>query len=55
MSEYEYWESHPEIRKDLDFVFECEDYFTWQSWEKLYKDLPNVKVVMKIEGANNEV
>jgi hypothetical protein len=50
MSEqYEYWESHPEIRKDLHFVFECDDYNTWKEWQELYRELPNVEVIMKGE------
>lgn len=47
MSEHEYWESHPEIRKDLNYLLESDDYSTWKEWQELYKDLPNVQVVMK--------
>lgn len=49
-NEYEYWESHPEIRKDLDIVLECDNFRTWVAWNELYKNLPNVKVVIKMKG-----
>jgi ADP-heptose:LPS heptosyltransferase len=45
--EHEYYESHPEIRKDITYTLECQDYATWLSWRELYKALPNVKVVIK--------
>jgi ADP-heptose:LPS heptosyltransferase len=46
MTEHEYYESHPEIRKDITYTLECKDYATWLSWRELYKALPNVNVVM---------
>jgi hypothetical protein len=47
MSNYETYEGFPEIRKDITYTLECEDHATWLSWRELYKDLPNVKVVIK--------
>jgi hypothetical protein len=46
MSDYEYYEGFPEIRKDITYTLECDNYATWLSWQELYKALPNVKVVI---------
>jgi hypothetical protein len=42
-------EEHPEIREDLDYLFECDDYRTWLVWEEFYRDVPNVQVILKGE------
>ena len=47
--------SHPEIRADLNYVFECDTYNAWVAWQNLYKDLPNVQVIFmpELQNAND--
>jgi len=46
MSEYETYPGFPEIRKDIQYRLYCPTYEIWQSWYRLYKNFPNVIVVM---------
>lgn len=46
MPEFEYYPGFPEIRKDIQYRLYCPTYEIWQSWYRLYKDLPNVTIVM---------
>ena len=41
---------YPEIRPDLTYIIQADNYKTWRAWSRLYKDLPNVKVELVMKG-----